>query len=316
MTLHIACSSDSRLAADCAVMVSSLAITNPSAQITVHFLHDDRITSHDLAGLKHLVTNAGAEWDPLAVPGEATSMFPFSDRYGYSAWYRILLPTLLPAVERVLYLDSDLLILDDLQPLYETDLDDAYLAAVTQPTLAEVLPRLRDTLGLPDADSYFNSGVMTLDLARLRDSGCVEQVLAFIREGRGPMPWADQDPLNAVLHTHRVHLGPRWNLMTPVFELPASMLPWSEAEIVAAVRDPAVIHFIGEHKPWHYRCRHPYRRKYFEILADTPWKGRPLEGRTLRNMVIRPLPPRWQPRVERTFDRGLARARRFRASAS
>lgn len=316
MTLHIACSSDSRLAADCAVMLSSLAAANPGGRISVHFLHDDRITAADLADLGSLVKNVGGEWEPLAVPSEASAMFPYSDRYGYSAWYRILLPKLLPDLERVLYLDSDLLILGDLRTLYETDLGDGYLAAVTQPTLPEMLPRLQETLGLPDAESYFNSGVMTLNLARLREQGCVEQVLAFIDERRGPMPWADQDPLNAVLHNLRVHLDPRWNLMTPVFELPASMLPWSEAEITDAIRDPAVIHFIGEYKPWHYRCRHPYREKYFEVLDSTPWKGKPVEGRTLRNMAIRPLPPRWQARVERTLDRGIARVRRLRASSS
>lgn len=309
MTLHIACSSDSRLAADCAVMLSSLTTSNVGAKITVHFLHDDRITPTDVADMRALVTSRGAGWEPLTVPAEATKVFPYSDRYGYSAWYRILLPNLLKDIDRVLYLDSDLLILDNLEPLFATDLGDALLAAVTQPTLPEVFPRLRETLGLPDADSYFNSGVMTLDLTRLRDAGSVEEVLAFIHEGRGPMPWADQDPLNAVLHTHRVHLGPRWNLMTPVFELPASRLPWSEAQILEAIRNPAVIHFIGEHKPWHYRCRHPYRKRYFEILAGTPWKGRPLEGRTFRNMAIRPLPPRWQPRVEGVLDRGSATVR-------
>jgi lipopolysaccharide biosynthesis glycosyltransferase len=316
VTLRIACSSDSRLAADCAVMLSSLIAANSGAQITVHFLHDDRISAAEVADMGALVTGAGARWEPLPVPSEATAMFPFSERYGYSAWYRILLPNLLPSVERVLYLDSDLLILGDLQALYSMDLGDSYLAAVTQPTLPEVLPRLQQTLGLPDANSYFNSGVMTLDLNRLRDTGSVEQVLAFIYDGRGPMPWADQDPLNAVLHEHRADLDPRWNLMTPVFELPASMLPWSEPDIRHAIDDPAVIHFIGEHKPWHYRCRHPYRNRYFEFLESTPWKGRPIEGRTLRNMAIRPLPPRWQPMVEQTLDRGLERARRFRAGAS
>lgn len=311
MTLHVACSSDSRLAADCAVMLSSLGASNRARTVTVHFLYDDRISHDDRCNLQAIVKGAGAEWEGVAVSSDETAMFPYTSRYGYSAWYRILLPNVLPDVDRVLYLDSDLLIMDDLQSLYEIELGNAYLAAVTQPTLPQVFPRLRDTLGLPDADSYFNSGVMTLDLARLRSSGSVAQVLAFINERKGPMPWADQDPLNAVLHRHRVRLGPRWNLMTPVFELPASMMPWTPAEINEAVADPAVIHFIGEHKPWHYRCRHPYRNRYFEVLAGTPWKDKPLEGRTLRNMAIRPLPPRWQPQVESTINRGLHRARRL-----
>jgi UDP-glucose/galactose:(glucosyl)LPS alpha-1,2-glucosyl/galactosyltransferase len=292
-------------------MLSSLGAANPGRNVTVHFLYDDRISDRDRSSLEAIVKGAGAEWNAVAVSRDATTRFPYTSRYGYSAWYRILLPNLLPGIGRVLYLDSDLLILDDLQALYDIELGDYYLAAVTQPTLAQVLPRLRDTLGLPDADSYFNSGVMTLDLGRLRSTDTVAQVLAFINERRGPMPWADQDPLNAALHDHRFHLSPRWNLMTPVFELPASMMPWSEADIRAAIADPAVIHFIGEHKPWHYRCRHPYRGRYFEFLAETPWKGKPIEGRTLRNIAIRPLPPRWQAPVDSTLDKGLHKARRI-----
>ena len=307
--LHIACSSDSRLVADCAVMLTSLATVNRASDLHVHFLHDDRLTHRDLVDLGALVRATGAGWDPLAVSDTATAMFPYTERYGYSAWYRILLPELLTDIGRVLYLDSDLLIVDDLHALFDIALGHRCLAAVTQPTLPDVLGRLQDTLGLPDAASYFNSGVMTLDLDRLRAGRYVEQVLAFIEDRRGPMPWADQDPLNAVLHRHRVHIGPRWNLMTPVFELPAEVLPWTSDEIREAIAAPAVIHFIGPYKPWHYRCRHPYRRAYFDYLASTPWKDKEIEGRNLRNMFVRPWPARWQPRLDSTLDHGAAKAR-------
>jgi lipopolysaccharide biosynthesis glycosyltransferase len=314
VTLHVACSADSRFASDCAVMLASLGEHN--RDVTVHFLHDERITAEGVANLGSVVRDAGGAWDPQPVSPKMTERFPHSERYGYSAWYRILLPAALPDVDRVVYLDSDLLITSSLRSLYDVDLGDALLAAVTQPTLPDVLPRLRETLGLPDAASYFNSGVMTLDLRRLRESRCVDEVLAFIDEGRGPMPWADQDPLNAVLHRRRLRLHPRWNVMTPLFELPAAMLPFSADEIRQAVADPAVIHFIGPYKPWHYRCRHPYRRRYFEYLDRTPWRGRPIEGRTARHVLIRPWPSRWQPRIDSVVDRGIEKARRIRAARS
>src|SRR4051794_11393946 len=307
--LHIACSSDSRLVGDCAVMLLSLTSVNRASDIVVHFLHDDRLARDDRENLGALVQSAGAGWDPIEVPQDATAMFPYTERYGYSAWYRILLPDVLRDVDRVLYLDSDLLIVDRLHGLYDVALGDACLAAVTQPTLPSMLSRLRETLGLPDAASYFNSGVMTLDLERLREGRYVDQVLAFITGERGPMPWADQDPLNAVLHRQRLHLGPRWNLMTPVFELPAEMLPWTADEIDAAIAAPAIVHFIGPYKPWHYRCRHPYRSQYFEYLSSTPWSDRVIEGRTVKNMFLRPWPPRLQTRWETTLDRGAVRAR-------
>lgn len=313
MSLQVACSTDSRLAADCAVMLTSLLATNRWCEPTIHFLYDNRLSAEDAEQLATTVRGAGGRWMPHPVPSTVTAKFPFTERYGYSAWYRILLPTILTDVSRVLYLDSDLLIRGSLEPLWDLDLGaDNCLAAVTQPTLPSVLPRLRDTLGLPDADSYFNSGVMVLDLDRLRAARCVDEVLAFIRDGRGPMPWADQDPLNAVLHQRRLRIPPRWNAMTPLFDLPPRMLPYRPEEIREAVADPAVVHYIGPYKPWHYLGSHPYRRAYFEQLASTPWRGKPIEGRTARNMVLRPWPRRWQPHVEAILDRALDAARRRR----
>ncbi|MBV9487632.1 MAG: glycosyltransferase family 8 protein [Frankiaceae bacterium] len=289
-------------------MLTSLVSANEGTSIDVHFLHDDRLLPRDLANLGAMVKSYGATWSPIAVSEESTARFPHTERYGYSAWYRILLPDLLPDLARVLYLDSDLLILDRMTPLYDTPLEGCYLGAVTQPTPPAEIGRLVRSLGLPDAASYFNSGVMTLDLEALRRAGSVDQVLEFIADGRGPMPWADQDPLNAVLHHRRLHLAPRWNVMTPIFDLPESRLPWTRGEIQEAVASPAVVHFIGPYKPWHYRCRHPYRDAYFAYLASTPWNDKPIEGRTARNMLVKPMPPRWQPRIDTTIDRGVNKA--------
>lgn len=309
--MHIACSADSRFAADCAVMLSSLLATNKWTTPTIHFLHDDCITAEELGHLERIVHSNGGMWSPVQVPSQMTAIFPFSERYGYSAWYRILLPNILPDLNRVLYLDSDLLILKSLRPLWEYDLgQNACLAAVTQPTLPSMLPRLQSTLGLPDAKSYFNSGVMVLDLDRIRQGNFIDEVLAFIDERRGPMPWADQDPLNAVLHERCVALAPRWNAMTPIYHHSARKLPFTLQEVREAKSDPAIVHFIGPFKPWHYRTRHPYRKRYFEYLALTPWKDKALEGRTRRHMLLRPWPPRWQPHIESVLNRATKFVRR------
>lgn len=309
--IHITCSADTRFASDCAVMLRSLLRSNAGEAVDVHFIHDGRLPGSDLRGLAGVVTGNGGVWSPLKVPNDCLDVFPFTHRYGLNAWYRTLLPSLLPQLPRVLYLDSDLLIRGRLRPLWETDLSNCCVAAVTQPVLPEVLPRLRDTLGLPDAASYFNSGVMLLDLNELRVERLTERVIDFVRSGRAPMPWADQDPLNAILHHRRIRLHPRWNVMTPLFDLPARMLPFEAEEICEAIEQPVIVHFIGPYKPWHYRCRHPFRAEYFEHLRHTPWHNRPIEGRTLRHVVLRPMPRRWQPYLDGYLDRIATVVRRM-----
>ena len=83
------------------------------------------------------------------------------------------MPELLPEVERVLYLDVDTLALDDLAPLWRTDLGDAYVGAVTNVFQPDHLFHAAE-LGIRPED-YFNSGVLLLDLAALRRDGCAER---------------------------------------------------------------------------------------------------------------------------------------------
>lgn len=297
--IRIACQSDTRFLPDCAVMLRSLLAENPAEPFVIHFVHDASVAPENLELLASLVKSFGARWEPLMITDALREGFPLKPRYGgFTAWYRIFLPTLLPQVERVLYLDADTLIVGRVRPLWETDLSGKCLAAVTNPLLDYMVERITRTLGLPDGSAYFNSGVMLLDLAALRRGGHVEAIVDFVRKRTAPMPWADQEPLNAVLWRHRLALHPRWNAMNALYDLDWSYLPWSFEECRAAAEQPIVLHFVGPHKPWHYRCRHPYRARYFEHLRQTPWQGRPIEGRSFANACLRPLPVLWQWRIE------------------
>jgi FkbM family methyltransferase len=119
------------------------------------------------------------------------------------------------------------------------------------------------------------------------------------RDRTRPVPWADQDSLNVALWDQRVDLHPRWNVMNPCFELPARYLPWPREQVVEATEHPAIVHFIGAYKPWHYRLRHAYAGRYFTHLEQTPWRGRKTrEGRTLRHAALKRLPPHTALRYE------------------
>jgi len=309
--IHVACSADQRFLPDCGVMLHSLFAANPGERFAVHFLHDRLMPAAELESLRGLVAAGGGEFVPHVVAPELTAQFPFTERFGYSAWYRVLLPDTLAALPRVLYLDSDLLINAPLRPLWQTDVSNHALAAVTQPVPEGGAQRVVETLGLPGREHYFNAGVMLLNLDELRRLQASRQVLQFIREGRGPMPWADQDPMNAVLHARRLPLHARWNVMTPMFETPDALPPFPPAELREATHAPAVVHFIGEYKPLHYRCRHPYRKAYFGHLRHTPWRDRPIHGRSLRNLLLRWLPWSWQFAVERVLRQAGGRLRKL-----
>jgi FkbM family methyltransferase len=297
--IHIACQCDARFAPDCAVMLHSLLSANAGERFVVHFVHDETLAARDRDRLAQIVGDFGSVWEPASVDEHVASQFPFMERYGgATAWFRLLLPRLFEQVSRVLYLDADTMVIGGVRELWETELAGSSLAAVTQPLIRADRERVVRDLGLPDARRFFNSGVMVLDLDRLRQTGLMAEVERFARDRLVPMPWADQEPLNAVLWSERVELHPRWNVMNPCFELPARYLPWPPAKTAEAVRDPAIVHFIGPYKPAHYRLRHPFKAIYFEHLRELGWSMPAEQGRTMRHAALRSLPPVWALRYE------------------
>jgi lipopolysaccharide biosynthesis glycosyltransferase len=296
-TLHVACSPDGRLAADCAVMIASLVDTNRTNDLHIHLLRDERLPLDDLRALTDIATVGGARFTSHDVDDEQVAHLQYSERFPRNAWYRVLLPSILSDEARALYLDADTLVTGDLAPLSLIELDGAWVGAVTNPLYEHMVPRIQSLVGIPDRRSYFNSGVLLLDLDAWREHGVVDRTLETART-HPHFAWPDQDVLNMVLLGHRLPLHPRWNAMPAVFELPMRFLPYTMEEVKAAAADPAIVHFVGPYKPWHYRSRHPYRERYFDYLASTPYAGRAIEGHSLANGLLRRLPPSWADQVE------------------
>lgn len=288
-------------------MLASLLAHNGREQIHVHLLHDASLPTADVESLGALVRGAGGRFTAIDVPYDRGGLWPVSERFPANAWYRIRLPELLPDVDRVLYIDVDTLITANLRELWSTDLRGSPLGAITQYLYPAMMPRIEAELRLPDVASYFNSGVLLFDLDCWRAQGLKDQIAEYAQTHRHQLVWPDQDALNGVLHARRYRLHPRWNAMTGIWELPLRQLPYPRDQVRQARRDPAIVHFIGPFKPWHFRCKSRYRAEWFEYLQQTRWRGQAVEGRSLRHAVFKPLPTVWAYRLEAAIDRERAK---------
>jgi lipopolysaccharide biosynthesis glycosyltransferase len=280
--LDIACASEgAAYVVHTAAMVNSVIERNPGHDVRVHWLHGPELPER----LRRRVEEwLGERVVFHHVPDDRVEGLPTADFTRKATWYRIFLPELLPGVERVLQLDSDLLATDSLAPLWELELGDHHVAAVSN----VLEPEYRDhpaALGLPEGQAYFNAGVLLMNLEAMRRDGCSDALLAYGRRHQ-PM-WRDQDALNAVLGTHRLELHPRWNVMN-IFRF----TDWAEAVFGAeaveeARRDPGIRHFEGpdDNKPWHLMCERDGRELYFQHRRGTPWPRVRREGVTPRNVA-------------------------------
>jgi lipopolysaccharide biosynthesis glycosyltransferase len=290
--MHVACAADATYAPHCATMIASLLDHCDPSALCVQYLHPEDLPAATLADLRQMTTIRGAGFRSHAFADGEIAGLPSWPGVRPVMWYRVLLPERLAELDKVLYIDADAIVLDDLRPLWDTDLAGAPLAAVTN-VLAAAFAGHAERLGLPDAAAYFNSGVMLLNLARLRDENSCARLIEYGRSHR--LRFWDQDALNVFFHRERRALHPRWNCLNGMFLFPAARKHFGSAELEAAKARPAIVHFEGPGpgKPWHYLSKHPYQRDYLRYRAQTPWPLHELEGRTLRNRVLRLLPTPW-----------------------
>ena len=154
--------------------------------------------------------------------------------YTYMSLMRLVLAVLLKA-ERVLYLDVDTIVLDDLTPVWETDMTGKWWAAVEE-RLGSWRP-----FGMP----YYNSGVSLFSLEQMRADGITDIMLQLANER--PLRFPDQDILNVLcVPDHIVPLDVRYN----------------ECFCTGETRNPAVVHYAG--RPDYYENRMIYRREYLD----------------------------------------------------
>lgn len=289
--LHLTCSSDSRYVPHSAAMLHSALAHGGADGIHVHYVHGRDCSQRDRELLAGMVEENGGQISFLEVDEARAAGLPSWQYISATMWYRIFLPELLPDIDRILYLDVDVIVLDSLMPLWEVDLSEHYVGAVTNVFQANHMGRPA-AVGFDDPRCYFNSGVLLMNLQLMRRDGISEELSAYARERAAQLEWPDQDALNAVLGRRRRPLHPRWNCMNSVLRFPWSAYAFGLEAVEDARRNPAIRHFEGPsvNKPWHYLCDGPLREAYLEHRRQTPWPELRLEGTTPANVARR----RWR----------------------
>jgi lipopolysaccharide biosynthesis glycosyltransferase len=268
--IDILCACDPRYAQHAGVMLNSLCRNNPDHALNVTIVADG-LSPRQMRDFDFLLAYPNFRCrivEPAERLRSAVARKKTSHHLTASAYYRILVDELLEEqVDRVLYLDCDVIVTGSIAELYGTQLGGKLVGAAADAIGAERYA----VLGLPSAADYFNSGVLLIDVGEWRRRGISRRVLDFASEHADKIVWADQDALNAVLHRDWLRLDERWNWL--VLGNQASQRTGAAGERVMPPETPRIIHFNGNLKPWLAECPHPYRDLYVTYLAGTPWQG-------------------------------------------
>ncbi len=295
-TLHVSCAVESDYVAHSAAMLHSVLRHSGSLAVHVHYLPSPRVPQGDRELLAGMVTGLGGQIDFHEITDERVGALPRSTAFPPSVWRRIFLPELIPDVDRVLYLDADTIAMDDLGPLWATDLGEGQLGAVTN-VFQHDHRHHPAALGLAGPELYLNSGVLLMDLAQMRRRGTSAALRDVALERSSALGWVDQDALSLVLGEERVALHPRWNCMNSLYAFDSSEEVFGREQRQEAIARPGIRHFEGpgRNKPWHADCPFPLRERYFEHRAQTPWP----EVELIRDPVPAPAPSGLSRRLRR-----------------
>lgn len=243
-----------------AVLYASILNHNDSHRHYAFYVLANHLTARDKVPLQKVVAAFHASLTFLEVDEALLENIVESDRILKSAYYRILIPLVLPKLERALYLDCDALATVDLARLWDLNLGDFLLAAVEDAGFHHRLEAMAIDYRSP---RYFNSGVMLMDLKKWRAQKVVERTLAFINHHPDKLRFHDQDALNAILHDQWLHLHPKWNAQTYI--LTAKVTAPDERlrrQFAETQKEPAIVHFCGHEKPWQADSAHPFTPQY------------------------------------------------------
>ena len=310
--LHIACASDEKYLPHCSAMLHSVLSKNKQEKIVIHFTHFPDFPKDKLNTLSAFISRNGAELNAICVSPESLGGLPCTATLPSIVWQRVLLPKLLPKLAKILYLDSDLIVLDSLRPLWGLDISDYYVAAVTNP-MHKLMAGWPKKIGLPSSADYFNSGVMLMNLEKMRAQGSTEKIFRHAHDHPELIHWGDQCAMSVIFHKHRYPLHPKWNVMNNFMTHMLGEKIFSNITIKEALDNPQIIHFEGppEGKPWHYLSKHPYRTTYLQHRLQTPWPLISLEGKNALNFIKKYL----LPYSLLNFLRHLRHGTRLKASA-
>lgn len=269
-TISIVCTADEAYVPHLAAMLHSLFSAAPSRPVDFRFLHHADFDGDVMRKLEALCHVHGAMFTPTSVPRDRLGDLPTNVRYRQEAWYRLILPSLLPDLDRVLWLDADLLILHSIDELWAMDLGGKPLAAVPN----ALSPRDRGLplkLNMADPNRYFNTGVMLMDLKRMRAIGTEEKLRKAATCYREHNLYADQDVFNPVFGDCYMPLPLPWNVTTGTyFYAREAIRVHGMRRYTEAIRRPKIVHYT-QHKPWLHTSLHPYRDLYLRHRVAAGW---------------------------------------------
>lgn len=228
-----------------------------------------------------------------------TEAWPSSSRFGPEIYLRLYAPLVYAQYPKLVYLDADTIVLQDIADLYDMPLNGAALGACWSFATPFMDGYVRRTVGLAPGE-YFNSGVLLLDTARFEAERVRRRCRQILRE-QPRLLCFDQDSLNLVLRGAYCRLPDEWNVqwtnhLHPTHDLSERPSHCQRVRMTAAELNPYLLHYSSNFKPWDYPGAWG-ARLFWDAALDTPFRAEfsaLLKLRIEKPPAFYPVSPPWR----------------------
>ncbi|MEO8884252.1 MAG: glycosyltransferase family 8 protein [Devosia sp.] len=261
--MHVALTFNDKYWALAYTVMRSICLTTTRRKDVVFHLCHTALTPDHAAALERISEEFGAtlvHYDPEqnATFADLVAMLRKSDRFPSIVYARLILDRLLPPdIDRVIYLDCDVMVCQPIEMLYDIDMGGKPIAAVFDPFHLGLKKgrdvRLKQT-PFDTGDRYFNSGVLLIDLKRYAAVDLPAKIHAMAASGVLANLFFDQDLLNLVFLNNWQSLDWRFNVLDP--RPPHESL------------HPVIVHYTGHRHPWNIFSGTAFHRLYRHVMTN------------------------------------------------
>ena len=253
------------------VLLTSLFLHKPGEHFHIYLASDD-LTEDDLQDIYALSERHGAALHLIHVEEDWFRDAPTMRYYSRAMYYRLLAAQMLPPnLDRILYLDPDMLIINPIRPLYDTPLSDETLyAACMHNGLVNITgPINKVRLSTYETKGYYNSGMLLMNLPSIRRDVHAQDVFAYAEKNRQRLVLPDQDILNGLYGERILPVDDSlWNYDARKYN-EYLLASGGEKDMNWVMQNTAILHYCGKRKPWHKSCSGRFTALYKHYMQLT-----------------------------------------------
>ncbi|MDP2412393.1 glycosyltransferase family 8 protein [Daejeonella sp.] len=248
-----------------AALLKSIEKNHHSSEKIDYYIVEDEISSKNKQMLLDSTNKEiiNIKWLKMSeiTPKEFKLPLDYSS-FPLNIYIRLFIPHFIPdQIEKAIYLDVDMIVLEDISKLWERNIGNKVIAGVVDRSGSVSnewlgIKNYKDLGISPDA-KYYNSGLLLINTQKWRQLNITQKVIKCIHDNITFADFPDQYGLNVVFANQWFELDPRWN-----------------SQAMLAIEKPFIIHFTGR-KPFYksYNYNSSYKDQFYEYLKQTKWNN-------------------------------------------